>query len=903
MRDYLTWKRGLTSAVAIAAAMTASGAWAQAAQTPPKDDGAELAEIVVTGTSIRGVAAVGSPTVGVNLEELKASGVATASEATRLLPQVLNLGADPARSSFTGGAQDAAANSTAIRSVNLRGIGPEATLLLVNGRRMSPGGVIKAIADMDQIPTAALGRIEVVTDGASAIYGSDAVAGVVNLITQRPKDGAETTIRYGVADNYEQRLFSQTFGKTWEGGGLFVAYEHTDNSHLSGSKRSFTSQDRRARGGTDARPFTAAPGNIVVSGVRYALPNTSGVGVSPAQLVAGTANRFDEAAFADLLPWQDRDSIFGTVRQDINDRLEVWYEGTYTRKKFDLQAPPALFSVSVPATNAFYVRPAGTTAATTVEYRLLDDQNPNSSGFENAILNAAGFSFDLGRDWQVDGYAQASMSRGFQSRANVINNAALTAALASSTAATAFNPYGNGTFNRQNNAALLDIIDAERNTFGTWLNQDYGVKADGPVATLPAGEVRVAVGAEHHDNTFKQSLYATNVLASGATTTKIVLNDRKIEALFGEVFLPVIGEGNAMPGIYRLDLNAAVRWEKYSDFGKTTNPKFSAVYQPISSVTLRGSWGKSFRAPSLVDSADQILNYFIQNLTDPTSPTGTTRGIFYNGGNSGLGPEKAKTWTIGADWRPTGALDGLEVSATYYKIDYTNRIDVTPANALTQGSVYSAFFARRPPASDAAATAAFNARVAAIMASPDLQNPVEAVTNINAIIDGRRQNLGSLKQDGLDLSVAYSFQTDYGRFRAGVESSTIYHVTRQTAAGLPVTDVADTFGNPVDLRVRTALSWSMDGWSANVFANYVDDYTNTAITPNVKAKSMTTVDASFGYRVDDGVKWLEGLQVTVSATNVFDKKPPIVLNGTFSWDSQTASALGRLVSVEVSKRW
>lgn len=898
MRDYVTLKRGLTSAIAIAAAMSATSGWAQ---TAPAE--AELAEVVVTGTSIRGVAAVGSPTVGVDLEELKASGVATASEATRLLPQVLNLGADPARSSFTGGAQDAAANSTAIRSVNLRGIGPEATLLLVNGRRISPGGVIKAIADMDAIPTAALGRIEVVTDGASAIYGSDAVAGVVNLITQRPKDGAETTLRYGVADNYEQRLFSQTFGKTWEGGGLFVAYEHTDNSHLSGSKRDFTTQDRRARGGSDARPFTAAPGNIVVGGVRYALPNTSGVGVSPASLVAGTANRFDEGAFFDLLPWQDRDSVFATVRQNVNERLEVWYEGFYTRKKFDLQAPPALFSLAVPATNAFFVRPAGTTAATTVEYRLLDDTDPNSSGFENAIQHAAGFIFDLGRDWQVDGYAQASMSRGFQSRANVINNAALVPALASSTAATAFNPYGNGTFNRTNNAALFDIIDAERDTFGTWLNQDYSIKADGPIGTLPGGEVRVAIGAEHHDNTFKQSLFANNVLASGATTTKVVLNKRKVDAAFGEIFVPVIGDGNAVPGIHRLDLNAAVRMEKYSDFGKTTNPKLSAVYQPISTVTVRGSWGKSFRAPSLVDSADQILNYFIQNLTDPTSGTGTTRGIFYNGGNSGLGPEKAETWTIGGDWRPKGVLDGLNVSVTYYNIDYTDRIDVVAANAMTQGAVYAAFIARRPAATDAAATAAFNARVAAIMASPDLQNPVEPVTNINAIIDGRRQNLGSLKQEGLDVSVAYSFETDYGRIRAGLDVSKIYHVKRQTAAGVPEVDVVDTFGNPVNMRSRGSVSWNKGAWSANVFANYVDGYRNTAITPNVGVKSMITTDASVGYRLDDGPKWAEGLQVTVSATNVFDEPPPIVLNGTFSWDSQAASAMGRLISVEVSKRW
>jgi len=141
------------------------------------------------------------------------------------------------------------------------------------------------------------------------------------------------------------------------------------------------------------------------------------------------------------------------------------------------------------------------------------------------------------------------------------------------------------------------------------------------------------------------------------------------------------------------------------------------IYAPISDLTLRATYGTSFRAPSLVDSADQIKNIFIQNLTDPTSSTGVTRGIFTNGGNGQLGPETAKTWSAGLDWKPR-AISGLSVSATWYKILYNNRIDVTPNTAMANGSVYAAYIVRRPAASDAAATAAFNAQVAAAMASP-----------------------------------------------------------------------------------------------------------------------------------------------------------------------------------------
>ncbi|CAN5592618.1 TonB-dependent receptor [soil metagenome] len=864
----------------------------------------EVSEIVVTGTSIRGVAATGSPVTGVDQEQLKASGVASASEVAKLLPVVLNLGADEARNSFTGGAQDAAANGTAVRTVNLRGIGPEATLLLFNGRRLAPNGVIKALSDIDQVPAVALARIEVVADGASAIYGSDAVAGVVNLITRKNFDGAETSYRYGTADDLYQRVYSQTFGKTWDGGSAFFAYEHNERSHLSGADRPFASQDRRTRGGTDARPFTAAPGNIVISGVRYALPNTNGVGVSPASLVAGTANRYDEGAAADLLPAQERDTILFNVHHRIDDRLELWYEGFYSRRKFDLAAPAALFSLAVPNTNPWFVAPAGVTPASeTVEYRFLDDRQPNSTGWENSQQNAVGFVFDVTNDWQMQGYFDHSMDRGFQSRQSVLNNTILTAALRSANPVTAFNPFGNGTFNRGNNAALVELIDGERNQYGTAISKDFQIKADGPLMALPAGSVRLAFGAEYHNNSFRQSLFATNVAADGSVTSKIVVNRRNVRGVFGELFIPLVGGDNALPGIERLDLSLAGRVEKYSDFGRTSNPKVGVVYSPFADLSLRATYGTSFRAPSLVDGADQIQNIFIQNLTDPTSGSGTTRGIFYNGGNSKLGPEEATTWSYGFDWNPS-FLEGLRVSATYYKIDYTNRIDVVPNTALTNAAVYGIYATRRPAASDVAGNAAFNALIANFMTSPDLQNPVEAVTNINAIIDGRRQNLGSLKQDGLDVNIGYRMETGVGAFDASVDLAKIFQVKRRTAAGAPEIDVNDTFGNPVDLRVRYALGWSLGGFSAHAFANFVDSFKNTAVTPNVEAPSQTTYDATLSYAFPDSAPYhLDGVRLTLSAQNLTDEDPPVVLNGTVSWDSQTASAIGRMVAFEISKSW
>ena len=859
-------------------------------------------QVVVTGTSIRGVASAGAPVIAMDREELVATGLATSSDLARALPQVLNLGADESR---LGGAQDGAANATRVSGINLRGIGNEATLLLINGRRLAPAGIIKSLYDPNVIASAAIERLEVVVDGASAIYGSDAVAGVVNIITRNDFDGAETLARYGVADGTTQRIISQNFGFTWDSGSVFAAYEHNERDSLSSADRDFASQDRRARGGSDARPTLASPGNIVSGTTRYPLPAGPGTGLTPADLAAGTSNRFDEGQFADLLPNQQRDSFFVDARQEFG-RFDVWYQGWYSEREFDERVAPASGQLRVPNTNPWFVAPAalGSPAFVNVEYRFLaEDSDPRLSGYENAQQNAIGAGFDMGRAWRIEAYANLSKNRGFQRRGAITNGAALNAALASSDPATAFNPFGDGSFNVTNNPTLVDLIIANRDTWGTSETRDLAVKADGPLFQLPAGDMRVAIGLERHDNEFRQTLNANNVLASGDITTKNILNRRHNTSIFGEVFVPIVGAEQSVPAMHSLSLSVAARREEYSDFGSTTDPKIGLIWRPIESLTARATYGTSFRAPSLVDTSEQIHNIFIQNLTDPAGPGGVTRGLYHNGGRASLQPEEATTWSVGLDWQPTGALQGLTASVTYYDVDYTDRIDVVLNTALTNASVYGPYVIRRPPASDVAGTAAFNALVAEFLANPDLQSPAEPVSNINAIIDGRRANLGSMKQQGVDVNLAYSFPTSFGDWRVGLDAAKILDLTRSTAPGLPFVDVLDTFSNPVDLRARASAGWRLNGWAANLYLNYVDSYRNTAVSPNVEVDDYKTVDAAVTYDFGEERGALSGLSLSLNAQNLLDEDPPVVLNGMVSWDNQNVSPLGQFVSFVVSKRW
>ena len=858
-------------------------------------DSGAVEQVVVTGTSIRGVAAVGSPTIDMNREDMAATGLTTAGDLARSLPQVLTLGADESR---LGGAQDGAANTTRTSAINLRGIGNEATLLLVNGRRIAPSGVIKALYDPNQIPVAAIERMELVVDGASAVYGSDAVAGVVNLITRKDFSGAETMARHGGGDGIDQNIFSQTFGRTWDGGSLFFAYEHNERSALSGADRDYATQDRRARGGSDARSNLAAPGNIVIGTGRYPLPPGSGVGIPPASLVVGPANRFDETSFAEILPDQERDSVLFNAYQNINESLELYYEGFFTRHDFSERVAPASGSLRVPNTNPFFVVPAGVTptpTAVTAEYRFLrEDVDPRLYGQEDSQQHVVGMRFDLANDWQIDGYLAYNDDSGYQIRGAITNSQTLTCALAGvATDPTcapagvsfvgALNPFGDGS---ANSAELASLIIAHRDTYADHIGKDLGFKADGSVADISGGAVQLAVGAEYYDTSFEQELWATNITPNNTPSLKHVENDRQVSSAYAELFVPLVGTANAKRAVKRLELSVAARYDDYSTFGGTTNPKYGVVYAPTDSISLRASYGTSFRAPSLVDTNDKIHNIFIQNLADPTSATGTTRGIFHNGGRSTLEPEEATTWTTSFDWRPE-FLSGFTTSVTYYEVDYTDRIDVVPNTALTAEAVYAPYIIRNPTVE----------QVNAFMTDPDLQSPVEPAANIRAIVDGRRANLGQFEQTGVDLGVSYSLDSSSGNWFFGLNAAIIQSLERSLAPGLPSIDVLDTFGNPVDDRARFQLGWRRNAWTVNAFVNYVGGYTNTAITPNVPVDSLETVDASLDYAFDNG------LSVSLSGQNLLDEDPPIVLNGTVSWDSQNASAIGRFLAVGITKSW
>ncbi len=847
-----------------------------AAAPQDEDEATQVDEIVVTGTSIRGIATVGSPTATLSREEIAATGASTIADVIRTLPSVVNIGGDESR---TGGAQDAAANSTRVSSINLRGLGSEATLLLLNGRRLAPTGVLKALADPSMISAGATERIEVVLDGSSAVYGSDAVAGVVNLITRRRFDGAETSVRYGAGDGIDQWVYTQTLGKVWDNGEIFFAFEENDRSNLRRADRPFLSNDLRSRGGTDQRSTQSVIPNVNVAGTRRPFPTFT-----------GDANRYDAGLQGDFLPEQRRTNYFLTARQRFAPDFEVWYEGFRSDRRVRSQAAPLGSAFSVPAVNPFYrtgISGVAPGANQSIEYRL-PREGATSESKVRGTQNAFGMVWTLPGDWELNTYyAHSTDSEIAGIGGEQVNASATAAALRDPNPATALNVFG-GPISDE----VYSRIIAFRWQITDAVNDHFEVKLDGPLFSLPGGEVRGAFGASYDEGSFRYQEFQSALSPTNtASFTNDKTNSRTSTAAYFELFAPIVGEANALPFMQRLDLSVAGRYEDYSDFGDTFNPKASLVWGVTDDLNLRGSWGTSFRAPSLVDSSTALSFIFINTGPDPRNGGAQITGLSVNGSNTALKPENAETYSLGFDWTPS-FLPGFQAAVTYYNIEYTDRIQVTGAN-LNNENVFGVFINRSPTLD----------QINALLNSGNVINGTIDPSLVRYIADNRRSNVGTLLQDGLDVDLTYRFDTDWGSWSVGVSHTETFNSTRQVLEGLPFIETVNTLDNPLASRGRLNAGWRMGGFNANLFYTYGGDYLNTAVTPNVDAEVQKTFDLTGGYSFQDESGPLSGVRISVNILNLFDEDPPVVINGTNGWDSTTANGIGRFASVQLSKRW
>jgi len=863
-----------TAACGIASAQTVEQTPGAQAQADDQGD-AERDVVTVTGTLIRGVAPTGTNVINVDSEAIVETGVASANDLLASIPQISNFGTAPVGSSSY-------ANPIVRPNIrNLGASGGSTTLVLMNGHRLVGAGVLQTTADPSIIPPDALRRVEVVPDGGSSIYGSDAIGGVVNFITIDRYDGVALNGRYSVGDNYQAEDLSAIIGKDWGTGSAYLSYAYAWHDNILGAERDYITANHVSQGGTDQRTNTCYPGNITVGATTYALPGR----------VAGTLNRCDDAAdYADFYPREERNSFFGGFSQQISDGIDFSATAYWSKRETIARDAQGTASGTISSTNPYF-SPIGAETSHSVAFSL---QNAlGTSNLSTVEMESYGvtpeLTIDLPAEWRLTLQANIGRSENLVDQ-NAINAGAVTAGLAGTTTATALNPYNPALSNPAVLAAIRDFTN-----YGQADQSLDEIRAvfDGTLFQMPAGDVKLAVGAEYHEESI-QSTAISGTRASIAAAPRADAS-REVSSLFAEALFPLVANGG--PGLRNLDLSVSARYDSYSDAGDTTNPKIGINYEPFDGFVVRANYGTSYHAPSLADTTGatdtraQILTISpfrpaSSPFTDLFRPT-----IILAGGNPDTKPEEAETYSLGFDWEPE-AVPGLRASVTYFNVDFTDAIGLVPvlSPTLFTDPNYAPFLIFQPTQSEAEAiTAGMRLDGAASIAS------LYSGTSPYIIIDARRGNLGAVKTDGLDFNIGYQVTTDFGDFDANIAGTHTLNRETQAIAGQPYTDA---LANGISkTQVVASVGWRKDAFSARGSLNYRDGYDVLGIVNQTKVDSFTTLDLFFSYAPDFG-EWTKGSLLTFNIDNVTDEEPPYLNN---SLGYTNGSTLGRVFSVGIRK--
>lgn len=805
------------------------------------------AEIVVTGTSIRGIPPTGSGLISVSRDDAKLIGAASTPELLATVPQLNSFNTAPRTSN--GGLGSFAPG--------LRGLPSSATLPLMNGHRLISGSTQQTNPDYPFLPELAIERVEIVADGASAIYGSDAVAGVVNFITRKRVSGIEANVRYGFADDYQALNAGGIFGHEWGSGSFVAAYQYSENSNITGADRSYRSLDFRAGGGIDTRSAVCPDANVnLFTGTIYAAPS-----------LAPGLNVCDPRGPVDLVPENRTHSAFVSARQDLSSSVTLWGDLLYSDRKDIVQAAlPGQTFVLVTATNPFFRAPPGTGAL----FEFIDFRPDNLVGadhfdqrFRVRTGNAtAGVDVKLPGDFKASLYGTYNWSRNDTFQPG-INTTALTTAAAGTTTATALDPFGTGT----SPAVVAAILDNPTDFTNRQRTRIGALKIDGPLADLPGGDVKIALGAEYRRETYMQRG------SSGGVGFPEDLK-RSVQSLYGELFVPIVGAGNASPMVHSLSLSLSGRYDHYSDFGSTTNPKVGVTWEPVEGLNLRGSYGRSFRAPGLRDLGSTVGSYYAAaalvdafGARDPLRGAAQVNTILLYGGNQALKPEKARTFSLGVDLRPKFAPN-LYAGATFYDIKYNDVIG-TPSGLgaiLFTDPTFASRVIRNPTAAQV---------TAAISDTVPFFYTFSAVPTIENILDLRQGNFGIRKTNGIDFDVRYRHGTGFGTIFGGIAGNYILKYRTQ----LSPTSAA---GNSLEAGIaRTTLRTTLGVTAGPVtlanFINHRSGVTAPFATPTgsdlYRSKGYTTADLRLSVRLPDG-SFAKGTELALQINDLFDKRPP-----------------------------
>lgn len=841
-----------------------------------------LREVLVTGSLIRdsGIEAITSPLTQISQREIRRARYATVQDVLNGMPANMR--------SNRNETHDSAGNFGRGIAANLRGLGPGATLVLVNGRRVAAGGNDGDFVDLAGFPWAAVERIDVLPDGASALYGSDAVAGVINIIMRKDRAGGETTGRVGTTGAGAQEILaSHLSGFHWASGQMSLAYQFSERGSLAARQREYSaSADQRSRGGSDFRSARSAPGNIlspITLLPAFGIPAEYDGRLSVLDLLP-SINLYDRNSTLDLLPHRRTHSGFLSASHDFGG-VEAFLEARGSLRKISQQSFPMDQILVVPASNAFADNPFPNSPNILVGYSFVNDFGPlELSADSTGRSGAAGLRTRFGRTWSVELAGTHGTERVAYDVENIPSPVRLRAALADPNADTAFNPFSPGSTNR---TTLESIRTQQRGSSRTVLN-DGTLIADG---TLVSGS-RVAVKAAAGIAWREEHLRRTSPVAAAS------FPERSVTSVFSELAIPVSGSTRRYP---RVELSLAARRDQYSDFGHSTNPKLGVKWIPMEAVKIRASWGTSFRAPKLVDLwAEDLRLASLVSVADPQSSTGRSLILAHNGNNPDLRHETASTWTAGIDLAPTRFPD-LHLSLTWYHVGYRDQV-VRPgptlaSDILLHEAQWQIVIDRSPQ----------QAEIDAICEKPYFRGSVPQCKSapLAAVVDFRMRNLSETTLRGLDLNIDYTARTIRGEVSTSARAGYVQSFLQRSSPSSAPADVLDTIENPLALRIRASAEWfqhrqSLPGFGARIGITHDGAYRDS--NDGRKIGSFTAFDVGASYRTTGGNSVFDDVTIMLDASNVFDRSPATV-NREIGFDTVNGTPYGRVLALQVEKRW
>lgn len=886
------------AAAAPAAAAPASAAPAAAvpaAAVPSAPATVQLGDVSVTGTAIaRPSAATALPVTTYKAEDLRKQGITSTPQ---LLQQIagnntsggpgLNTGAQ-----ITGGASFA----------NLRGLGANKTLILLNGRRLATNSLEGngAATDLNTIPFSAIDHVEVLRDGASALYGTDAIGGVINFITKKNLDGGNVNLQYTMptrdGGGNSQEL-SATFGKgdfDKDGWNVMGTLSYRHSGEINANNRDFVTPLSPHIQAVSSNTF---PGNYNQGPVfANSQPGCATDGAVPDTIfgdaTSGSCYENYTALGSEVQQKYEQPSFFGQASYKINAHNKVSASYLWSRKTtYSLAAPaPTSGAVAVNPGTKYYpgngITPAPTVAQdpggnftpgdpVALYYRtnplgprvtrgvnenhrvVLDFTGEFLSGFhyDTALsYNQSSSEYDLVR-------GEVNQTEGNDSLQTAINNGQ-------------FNPFD------------PNLSDAERQTLrGTETNGNiesgktrayvWDGKIDHEVGDwFGSGQSVLAMGAQYRHETLDvgiDSYLAPRAPSSGLSANQIS-EDRDVEGVFGELNVPILDT---------LELDAQARYDNYSDVGDTLNPKVSLRYQPVEQLTLRASYAEGFHAPTLFDLYEpSSQTYSEAGLNDPvlcpggTADTGAggsqvrdcgTQFKEAQGGNENLKPEKSKSWSAGFVLQPTKYVS---LSVDFWAVELSQVIDVPSGQYIFDHfDKYQDDFVRKANGS------------------------IDYFNNPN-------QNLGKKETNGEDVQLNAHLPTDYGTFTLAMKGTYTNKYDFQTVRNGQYYHNVSTYSlqnNQVVFRWKhnITLGWNKGPMSLAVVNHYSSGYQDAAQYPgHYKVHDYVTWDTYGSYSFDNG------LQVTLGSNNVFDVDPVYsdqTFAGNSGYDARYADGVGRTV--------